>query len=102
MSPVNNHYQDHLVNAAIRYALHLYHVQKHELAHSVKYLKGWLDQRMASPTLEADAWLNGNGNGNGHAPAMVEDLTTVERKILLVALKYMRDSQDRSVHALHA
>ena len=102
MPRANNHYQDHLVNEAIRYALHLYHVQKHELAHSVKYLKGWLDQRMASPTLEADAWLNGNNNGNGQAPAMVEDLTTVERKVLLVALKYMRDSQDRSVHALHA
>jgi hypothetical protein len=98
----HTNYQDHLVNEAIRYALHLYHVQKHELAHSVKYLKAWLDQRIASPTLEADVWLSENGNSSGHSPALVEDLTSVERKILLVALKYMRDSQDRSMHALHA
>ena len=89
--------QEHMMNEAIRYALRLYHVQKHELAHSVKYLKHHLSRTIGKPVTNGSIWMGGD-----YESLPMDSLTSVEKKVIQVAVKYMRDTEDRSMHQMMA
>lgn len=96
MAHTHHTHEDQTANEAIRYGLRLYRVQKHELAHSVKFLRHCLDLSMnhSARSLPMETTYDG--------VQVLDDLTSVEKKVLLVAVKYMRDCQDRSMPQMMA